>query len=69
MNFIIEKGVPVPPVRKNSLVGTMRTMAINDSLALPINHQRSIHSAARTAGIKCASRKLDEDTIRVWRVA
>lgn len=66
----IEKNVPMPaPYSRSGLTGTLREMEIGDSIVIPRIRQTNVSTAANTLRRKYSTRKIDDQTIRVWRVA
>jgi hypothetical protein len=70
--FIIEKGITPPATHKGRPKGWMRqlleTMEVGDSMLVPktkIEHARSLRFVLN---IKITTRKVDNETYRLWRV-
>lgn len=66
----IEKGVPLPVqcVSGTPIADTMRKMEVGDSIVLPVAKRGGVASLASRLRIKIAVRKIDNDSIRVWRI-
>jgi hypothetical protein len=72
MAIEIEKGIPVPALGKGntSLLAVMRSMEVGESFVLPLSKRSSVGpNAYRCVGAKFSTRKIDAETIRVWRTA
>jgi len=69
----IEKDVPLPPVGTRSTeqgyTQTFRKMEIGDSVVMDFALQSSIYNCSKLAGIKIATRKINNSQMRVWRIA
>lgn len=66
--FTIEKGIPI--CRSSYHSGTseaLRKLEVGDSFLYPIKKRYSIDTIARRLGIAITIRKIDKDTVRIWR--
>lgn len=70
----IEKNVPLPDNDRRpgpETIYPLREMEINDSFVLPIHLRDSVSSIATRlkskSGLAFTIRKIDADTVRVWR--
>lgn len=69
MQIKIEHGIPMPLCSADGhVIKALRQMKVGDSFVYPRNHQASISGIGQRAGVKLVTRKLNDDTIRVWRV-
>lgn len=74
--YKIEEGIPIPErPGRNRKDHPFNTMKIGDSFIVELPDpsksegvKNSIYVLARTRGLKIAIRKIDNDTLRVWRV-
>lgn len=68
---VIEKGVPFPGQRRDgSMLALMRGMEIGDSFVVPRTTAQLVRVYyQRLSPAKYVSRKVDEQSVRVWRVA
>lgn len=66
----IDKNVPVPKkYNKHGFTATLRRCAIGDSFFLPEEQPyHSIHTIAKDAGIRIATRTEKNGRVRVWRM-
>jgi hypothetical protein len=71
MEIKIEKGIPMKKAtpRVSDLLKTIGAMEVGDSFAAPESARKRLHYWRSKTGVKLASRSIDADTIRVWRVA
>ena len=60
----IEQNVPIPPTIKDIL----KEMKIGESIVLNRKIQTQLSINALYANIKVKSKKIDDDSIRVWRI-
>jgi hypothetical protein len=69
--FKIEKGVELPRARARTgqLSEAFRALAVGDSFVMPKKTRNCVSQYAQRFGIKCETRSVDDQTIRVWRVA
>jgi hypothetical protein len=68
----IEKGIPIPPRGtgpKGGVVSLIKALAIGDSFTVSANKRSAITMWQKSAGVRLTSRRVDAETIRVWRVA
>ena len=75
--YVIEKGVPIPPVvagRKkgtqngSGLLSAMKRLEVGDSMIIKPIDQASTTATAKRLGMIVTGRKVD-GRVRVWRVA
>lgn len=68
--FKIERGIPLP-ARRNKY--PFAEMQIGDSFSAPLSEERRLSASAAARGFaigaKFSVRRVDADTVRVWRVA
>ena len=70
MEIKVEKNIPIPKARHlGAVTEVIRTMEVGDSFVLRGSSYRSIHARFGQKGMKCVTRKIDSQNIRVWRVA
>lgn len=67
----IEKNIPILPHGNSNggVLDTMRKMSVGDSFVIPIAGRGNLSTYSVRAGIRVTARKINEKTIRVWRVA
>lgn len=73
----IEKGLPLPAPRRPQgyITDTLRQLEIGDSFVLEVRgesrriDQATLYGAAKRAGIRIATRKIDAVSSRIWRIA
>lgn len=70
MEIKIESGIPIPSQEANTrgLTAALRAMKIGDSFEVPISTRAALYPAIQRLGIKIISRKLNDVSIRVWRI-
>ncbi len=70
--FKIEKGIPLPPVRRRMTLYPLANMEVGDSILVQESDQGRIRSTiwqfARRNGVKFVSRKESDGAIRIWRI-
>lgn len=70
--FKIEKGIPLPPVRKRLIKYPLDKMEVGDSILVcepdPSRIRSTIWQFGRRNKIKFVSRAEHEGAIRIWRV-
>lgn len=73
MTFKIEKGVPLPPKRsRGKTMYPFGQMEVGDSFAIPHKKFASAYKSLQNVPDYkgwFASRKLDDGTVRFWRIA
>lgn len=71
-NVEIRKNVPLPPVATRAPGGGAKAlldrMGAGDMVELPTRQARGVMSTAKKLGVKCAIRKLSDDTSGIWRL-
>jgi hypothetical protein len=71
--FTIEKNVPLPSKCSTRRAYPFAQMEVGDSFAFPLKAYRAVsnnsHMFAKRNGGKFATRKIDAETGRCWRVA
>jgi hypothetical protein len=78
--YVVEKNVPLPATSRptKAFKYPLKQMALGDSflITLPKDrnkcrplHSYAPHGTAKKLGIKLTTRKVDDNSIRVWRVA
>lgn len=67
----IESGIPIPDgnSRQRPYPSAMCQMNVGDSFTAPRTLQVQMPAYAKTAKVKIKTRKIDDQTIRVWRTA
>lgn len=69
--FKIEKGIPLPGEKGSTAATaaqTLRNMEVGDSFLYPKEKRANLFTTAyRLAGIKIATRSVDDKSVRVWR--
>lgn len=50
------------------MTATLRAMAIGDSFVVPRDRRRHVHTSAERVGIRVATRAIDDDNVRIWKV-
>ena len=69
MNIKIDKDVPFRPRRVRRSVLPFKDMKIGDSVLIPQPLLNGAYYDARTAKIRIATRREDENHVRIWRTA
>lgn len=64
----IESNIPIPTLRLTGLTGRLRQLELGDSFTSPKRNRGTLVTSAHRVGIKIVTRKVDDTTIRVWRV-
>jgi hypothetical protein len=66
----IETGIPLP-IRSGDtgLTHTLRTMLPGESFKIETKRLQTIRISARRAGVTIATRKIDNNFTRVWKLA
>ena len=69
--FQIDSGIPAPALRPRAtgLTNVMRQLKVGDSFLVPKSSRSNIGQTAMRCGVKVVTRSVDNDMIRVWRVA
>ena len=69
MDVKLEDGIPLPERLDKSKYQFLDKMKVNQSFTLPYSAsvQQSLRQAFTIRSMKCAFRKLDNNTMRVWR--
>lgn len=71
-NIFPDKGlVKKPDFKSTSVKGIteyLRHLEVDKSFTMPKSARGGIYSIAQNIGITISTRKVDEDTIRVWRL-
>jgi hypothetical protein len=69
MTYKIESGIEPPPERLDltELVETMRALQVGQSFILKKSVRYSVNQYAQRLGIRCRTRAVDQEHIRVWR--
>tara|TARA_B100000963_G_C22140420_1_gene457284 strand:- start:191 stop:406 length:216 start_codon:yes stop_codon:yes gene_type:complete len=69
MDIKFESGIPIPDRRDKSKYECLDNMKVGESFALPYSAsvQQSLRQAFSIRQMKCAFRKQDNNTMRVWR--
>ena len=69
MDIKIESGIPLPSRGNQSKYEYLKEMDVGDSYVLPYSAstQQSLRQAFHIRKMKCAFRKQDDGTMRVWR--
>ena len=70
--FNIEKGIPLPTNdsrgrKKGQLRLTLESMEVGDSFIIQQKHRCQIPQISRLISIKCRTRMVGDDEVRVWR--
>lgn len=65
----IEKGMPMPERRIGGLAKTLLSMAVGDSIVLPLKSRNALQSNKPKDMRKFVSRSISDTEIRVWRTA
>lgn len=69
--LVIRKNVPMPAAlqqRTSGALALLQRMAKGDSVELPERQVRTLQSAAKKAGIKIATRKLQDGQFGLWKL-
>jgi len=69
--LVIERDVPIPPIhqdKRNPILGFLEKMEVGDSVVIPIGRKRLPTRVYRFAGKRFKSRRVTEETTRVWRI-
>lgn len=67
--FKIEHDVPIPLGAKLSgLTATLKKMKVGDSFIADFRLRSNVPTTARRLGMKVATRTIDSNHMRVWRV-
>jgi len=70
--YAIEKGVPLPPENRGGAKGKMRslmiTMKVGESFLCGKTNWSNAWVMAKQYGYKIATRQVDANTRRIWRV-
>lgn len=70
MSIVIEKGIPMPPVRSaNSVPGILDEMNAGDSAVIEKRKSFTWYQAALRAGVRITIRPLSKTKSRVWLVS
>tara|TARA_Y100000996_G_C22286847_1_gene546393 strand:+ start:28 stop:240 length:213 start_codon:yes stop_codon:yes gene_type:complete len=64
-----DKGIPLPSRGNQSKYDYLKDIEIGDSYVQPFSlvTQQSIRQAFQVRGMKCAFRKQEDGTMRIWR--
>lgn len=68
MEYIIEKGIPIPTITTDY---PLSTMEVSDSFTCPNKEKNKLNSQInrmKKHNKTFKTRTIDEDTIRVWRI-
>ena len=71
-SVVILKGVRLPPIVTNAASGyveLLQKMVAGDSVRLTVRQSRTAVARSKMLGIKVAVRRLDQDTVGLWRLA
>lgn len=68
--FKLEHGIPIPErrARAGKWIDLLRSMKVGDSFTIPYAMRTFPSGVSQRIGVKVTTRKLDEKTMRVWRV-
>ena len=64
MDLKIEKGIPIPSTAKSLL----KSMKVGDSVACSLTERNLLRVVANKQGIEVVTKKLKDDSYRIWRV-
>tara|TARA_R110000803_G_scaffold198711_1_gene262556 strand:- start:45 stop:242 length:198 start_codon:yes stop_codon:yes gene_type:complete len=64
MYLKIEKGIPIPSTAKSLL----KSMKVGDSIACNLTEINLLRVVANKQGIEVVTKKLKDDSYRIWRV-
>ena len=70
--LVIEKGVPVPvpnTCQRNPLYEFLQGLQVSDSVVLPIPRDKVPTRLYKLDGMRFKTRRVDQCSTRVWRVA
>ena len=67
--FMIERNVPIPPLGRNKDYGDMPKMQVGDSIVVAKEISWAIRAAMFRLGWRVATRTVDKDNRRLWRIA
>lgn len=71
--IIIETTVPIPPSHRPYLYPELYDMQVGESFARPLDEQMKLHNAGqqctKKTGAKFATRRIDSQTVRIWRIS
>jgi hypothetical protein len=70
--FEIEKGIPIPKAKgraKGQLRLAVEQMVVGDSIIVPKKNIEHMRALRYRCGIQIKSRRIDDETYRVWRTA
>jgi len=65
----IDKNIPMPTKGGSGVSAALRKLGIGDSFLVGLEHRASVRPAAARLGVRITVRTLENDQIRVWRVA
>lgn len=65
----IEKNIPIPDRQIGLCKYPFNKMDIGDSFVLPTKLRSSTSHRGRILGFKFLTRKIDDENVRVWRIA
>lgn len=68
MNYEIEKNIPIPENPQSAAPDKLDMLEVGDSILAPRASQCRLTSYGNKYRMKLKSRKVDESTIRIWRV-
>jgi len=64
MDLKIEKDVPIP----HTATSLLESMKVGDSVVCNLNECNRLRASAQNSDIKVMSRKLEDNSYRLWRV-
>jgi hypothetical protein len=76
--YKIEKSIPIPTLStrrlRSPITATLRQLEVGDSFVVPVNKKDKafsghLHGYSRRAGVRITVRRIDDNYIRVWRIA
>lgn len=68
--YIIEENIPMMKDgrKRSGLRHVLKTMKYMNSFVIPSSQYRNVYANAKAVGVRIVTRKLDENTYRVWKV-
>ena len=69
--YIIEKNIPITPSKRgvsSPFTIAIRSLQVGDSFVCPKKRITSVGVVSKVAGVKCTTRTINKDSIRVWRI-
>jgi hypothetical protein len=75
--IVIESGIPIPPrgrgagrtASESPISKALYALQVSQSIAVPKKSIHKLYERAKKNGFKYTARKVDSETVRVWRTA